>query len=135
MAISPQIARSSNNKGLTLVEVIVSVLLLAIVGAGTFAAFSIVQYTFGFRKHRIEAYSFAREALDRLRSNYKYTDSQMSALVADNPHLSAEIGFSVPAGSDMPSLNPVLTYDVEAVAGVPVADGFKKVTVKFQWDE
>ncbi len=111
-------------KGFTLVESIISVVLIAIIGIGMFSAFSAVQYMFDRTRHRAQAFNFAKEAYDRLRSNYAYTDSEMS----DTSHAEAEIGTII--RGEMLNLTSELTYDVSEISG-----GYKEVAVTVTWQE
>ena len=115
-----------NRKGLTFVEIIVSTLLIAIIAAGSFSAFVGTQQIFNYTRHRLQAFNFAKEAYDRLRSNYGYADSQMSA---GSGHLEPEIGTIV--RGEMTNLSTALTYDVTE----PESNGYKEVTVSVVWSE
>ena len=80
---------------------------------------------FNRARHRIQAYNFAREALERLRANYVYIDSQMSNGAA---HAEAEIGGVIKG--ELTNLGAVLTYDVTEQPG-----GYKEVTARVSWTE
>ncbi len=114
-----------DNKGLTIVEIIVAVLIVSIIGAGMFSAFVGAQYMFNRAKHRLEAFNFAREAQDKLRADYAYTSNPAMVVGVNKPEPS--IG-SILRG-EMATLSADLTYDVSE----PVANGYKKVTVKVSW--
>ena len=121
-----------DKKGFTITEVIVSALIIAVLAAGVFGAFSGAQYLLNRARHRIQAYNFAVEALDRLRSNYKYTDSQMTLTTAASDaddHLESEIG-AVLRG-EITNLGATLKYDVIDTGAA--ADGYKQVTIKVHW--
>lgn len=115
-----------NSKAFTFVELIISTLIISILAAGMFGAFVGAQYFFNQTRHRMQAFNFAREAMDRLRSNYEYGDDQMREGAG---HLENEIG-SIIKG-EMTNLNSELTYDVTE----PEADGYRAVTVRVSWDE
>ena len=115
-------------KGFTLVESIISVLLLAIIGIGVFSAFSAVQSMFYRTRSRVQAFNFAREAYDRLRSNYRYTDPLMEDNGPVSPHLESEIGTII--RGDMLNYTSSLIYYVSEVPG-----GYKEVTVSVRWWE
>ena len=118
-----------NKKGFTITEVIVSALIIGVLAAGVFSAFFGAQRLLNRARHKTQAYNFAVEALDRLRSDYKYSDSSM-ALAAD--HLEAEIG-TILRGGDFMSLSPTLKYDV--IDTGCVTNGYKQVIIKVHWDE
>ena len=115
-----------DRKGLTLTEVIVSALIITILAAGLFGAFSGTQHFLNRARHKAQAYSFAIEAMDKLRSNYQYSDSAMAVA---SGHLEAEIG-SILRG-ELSGLSPALTYNVTE----PAANGYKEVTVSVSWNE
>jgi len=125
-----------NKKGFTITEVIVSALIIAILSAGLFGAFFGAQRLLNRGRHRMQAYNFAVEALDRLRSNYKYTDSQMTltttASDADD-HLEPEIGTILRGDEFLRLINRSLKYDVIDTGFA--ADGYKQVIIKVHWDE
>jgi len=118
----------NNRKGLSLTEIIVSVLIITIIAAGVFGAFVGTEYIFNRARHRLQAFNFAREAQDRLRSNYGYADSQMNVATG---HLESEIGSIVRGEMADFTTGTALTYDVSE----PEADGYKKVEVKVSWTE
>lgn len=125
-----------NKKGFTITEVIVSALIIGILAIGVFSAFFGAQRLLNLGRHRMQAYNFAVEALDRLRSNYKYADSQMDlttiALDADD-HLEPEIGTILRGDEFFGLVNHTLKYDVIDTGAV--ADGYKQVIIKVHWDE
>ena len=113
---------------MSLTEIIVSVLIITIIAAGVFGAFVGTEYIFNRARHRLQAFNFAREAQDRLRSNYGYADSQMNVATG---HLESEIGSIVRGEMADFTTGTALTYDVSE----PEADGYKKVEVKVSWTE
>ncbi len=118
-----------DNKGFTLTEIMVSVVIIVIIAGGLFGAFMGAQQFLNRSKHRMQAYNFAMDAIDKLRSNYAYSSS--SAMNIGNGHLDIEID---PAGiiqGDMSGLGGTLNYDVTE----PQANGYKQVTIKVHWDE
>jgi prepilin-type N-terminal cleavage/methylation domain-containing protein len=117
-----------NKRGFTLTEIIISVLIISILGATMFSAFVGVQYFFNCTRHKIQAYNFAREAVGRLRSNYKYTDSPQMDIM--DGHLESEIGNII--RGEMVNLDTELTYDVTAG---PEAGSYKEVSVNVSWTE
>ena len=118
-----------NKKAFTLVEVVIAALIVALLAGGMFSAF-VGAYHFGnLTMHRLQAFNFAREALDKLRSNYQYTDSQMSVNLPSDRHQELEIG-SIVRG-EIAGLSSQLTYGVTE----PESNGYKKVTVYVDWTE
>ncbi len=116
-----------NKKGLTLVEILVSVLIIAIISAGVFSAFVGAQYIFNRTRHRAQAFNFAREALDRLRSStdYQYNSLNMQEGTYD------ETAIITDKETDMANLNPSLAYEVSGLD----SDPYKTVTVTVTWEE
>ena len=109
-----------NNKGLTLLEVLVSVLIISIIAAGVFSAFIGSKAIFNRARHRLQAFNFAREAMDKMRSNYKYIDIQEDM----------DIG-PIVRGEEMQGLDTVLIYNVSE----PEHGGYKIVDVTVRWNE
>ncbi len=118
-----------DKKGFTIIEVIVSSMIIALLAGSVFSAF-LGAYCFLSRaRHRVQAFNFAMEALDRLRSNYQYLDEEMSV---GSGYLASGIGCSI--AGEMAALAPLpadFTYDVTE----PQVNGYKQVTIKVQWDE
>ena len=113
-----------NKKGFTLIEVMVAAMIIVILAAGLFGAFMGAQHFLNRSRHRMQAYNFAVDALDKLRSNYQYSSSPTMDI--GNGHLDIEID---PAGiiqGDISGLGETLTYDVTE----PQANGYKQVTIK-----
>lgn len=115
-----------NKKGFTMTEVIIASLIIVVLAGGMFSSFWGAQHFLNRAKHRAQAFNFAMEALDRLRSNYKYSDSGMNVGAG---HLEAEIG-SILRG-ELSGLGATLTYDVTE----PQVNGYKQVTVTVNWNE
>ena len=132
-----------NKKGFTITEVIVSALIIGVLAVGVFSAFFGAQRLLNLGRHRMQAYNFAVEALDRLRSNYKYLDSpqmDLTTIASDaDDHLEAGIGAILRGGEFLSLINPItatppfLKYDVTDTGAV--ADGYKQVIIKVHWDE
>ena len=118
-----------NKKGFTITEVIVSALIIAVLSAGLFGAFSGAQRLLNLARHRMQAYNFSAEALDRLKSNYQYS-SNPSMNISDN-HDQSEIEASGILKGDIANLGGTLKYDVTE----PQVNGYKQVTIKVHWDE
>jgi len=119
-----------NKKGFTMNEVIIATLLIAILAAGAFSAFSGTERFINRARHRIQAFNFAMETLDRLKANNKYGGSAM-AIGANHPETDiVGIGNTIIQG-EISALNPALTYDITE----PQVNGYKEVTVKFHWNE
>jgi prepilin-type N-terminal cleavage/methylation domain-containing protein len=110
-------------KGMSLLEVVAATLVITILAAGMFGAYVGAQFIFNRARHRVQAFNFAREAQDKLRANYKYTDSQMNNA---SGHLETEIGAIVQG--ELQSLGATLTYDVSEQA-----NGYKEVVVRVSW--
>lgn len=111
-------------KGFSLVELIVSTLIISILAAGVFGAFIGAKYVLNRARHRIQAFNFAKEVQDKLRSNYKYEDTAMDL----ETHQALDIGVATPG--EMDPLVTSFTYDVSETPSA-----YKQVTVTFTWDE
>lgn len=116
-------------KGFTLTEVIVAALIVAILAAGVASAFWGTKYFLNSARHRMQAYNFAVEALDRLRSNYQYSSSPAMDIGID--HAQTEIEATGILKGEFASFSGALTYDITE----PQVDGYKQVTIKVHWDE
>jgi prepilin-type N-terminal cleavage/methylation domain-containing protein len=116
------------NDGFTITEVIVSALIIAILAAGISGALSGAQYMLNRVRHKMQAYNYATEALDRLRSNYKYEDAAMS--VTPPIHTDADIGGGIIQG-EMAGLSTTVSYDVTESQ----PNGYKEVTIRVHWTE
>lgn len=116
-----------NKKGLTMIEIITASLVIVALSGGLFGAFIGAQRFLNHARHRIHAYNLAVEAIDRLRSNYQYSDSVMAAGAG---YHASDIGCAVSGemASLMPSLDTDFTYAVED-------NGYKQVTVTVHWNE
>ncbi|MDP2980739.1 MAG: prepilin-type N-terminal cleavage/methylation domain-containing protein [Candidatus Omnitrophota bacterium] len=124
--ILPNAVKTFNKKGFTLIEVVVATLILAVLAAGVAGAFWSAQHFLSRARHRVQAFNFAMEALDRLRSNYNYLDEEMSV---GSGYLASGIGCSI--AGEMAALAPGFTYDVTE----PQVSGYKQVTIKVDWNE
>lgn len=125
-----EVTKKKNNRAFTLLEVVVSTVIITVLAAGMFGAFVGAQYIFNRARHRMQAFNFAREAQDKMRSNYGYTDSQLETKKKkEKSHTESEIGTII--RGEMANLNTVLTYAVSE----PETDGYKAVTVTVTWDE
>ena len=118
------------SSGFTLIEVMVAAMIIVILAAGLFGAFMGAQHFLNRSRHRMQAYNFAVDALDKLRSNYQYSSSPTMDI--GNGHLDTEIDALGIIKGDMAGLGGALTYDITEQ---PQADGYKQVTVKVHWDE
>ena len=117
-----------NKNGFTITEVIISALLIAILTAGLFGAFIGTKQLINRARHKMQAYNFAVEALDKLRSNYKYNDTAMD--VTPPIHTDTDIGGGILQG-ELASLSATLTYDVTE----PQVNGYKEVIIHVHWNE
>lgn len=118
-----------NTKGFSLIEIVVATLIIVALAGGLFCAFWGAQRFLNRARHKVQAYNCAIEVLDRLRSNYGYSDTKMSVA---NGYLASDIGCVI--SGEMAPLMPLgtdLTYDVTE----PQANGYKQVTVRAHWNE
>ncbi len=112
-----------NNKGLTLSEILISILIISIIAAGVFSTFVGSKIFFIRARHRLQAFNFAREFQDRLRSNYTYMDREMGAFAERR-------AFLIDRG-ELADLDGVITYSVSNSED----GGYKIVNVIVNWDE
>jgi prepilin-type N-terminal cleavage/methylation domain-containing protein len=129
MDLFPRSISDKHKKGFTITEVIVSALIIVVLSTGLFSAFWGTQHLLNRARHKAQAYNFAVEALDRLRSNYKYSDAGMNVA---NGYLASGIGGVITG--EMAPLSPLptdFTYDVTE----PQVNGYKQVTIKVHWNE
>jgi prepilin-type N-terminal cleavage/methylation domain len=128
-----------NKKGFTMIEVIVSSMIIALLAAGVFGAFLGAKSFLNHARYRVQAFNFAMEALDRLRSNYSYKSSPQLDIDPADTWKSESNGLkdmdmlNATLTADM-GVNTTLTYRVDDAAGA-AADGYKDVTIKVIWDE
>jgi len=124
-------SRISNEKGFTLAEVVVATLILAVLTAGVAGSFWSAQHFLNRARHRIQAYNFAIEALDKLRSNYLYSSDPAMVIAAN--HDETEIDSGKILKGEIAGFGGYLKFDV-ADTGY-AADGYKQVIVKVHWNE
>jgi len=127
---------NQGKKGFTLIEVIVAALIVAILAAGVASAFWGAEHFLSRARHRMQAYNFAVEALDILKSNCQYTYSQMALTTAASDaddHLESEIGTILRGDEFLSLINHTLKYDVIDTGAA--VDGYKQVIIKVHWDE
>ncbi len=112
-----------------MIEVVIAALLVAILAAGTASAFWGAQYFLNRARHRVEAYNFAVESLDRLKSNYQYSSDPAMAVGVD--HAQTEIDAGGILKGEITNFGGTLKYDVTE----PQTNGYKQVTIKVHWVE
>lgn len=121
------------NRGMTLLEVLVSMVILGLVTLGMFATFSLVGKGPGkLGTLELQAMNYARETLEILKNSVSVNPVHSGLLNAgshnDNGTLSASF-------KNAP-LNGARTYDVEDIDinGDTITD-YKRVTVTVTWDD
>jgi prepilin-type N-terminal cleavage/methylation domain-containing protein len=122
-------SNTANKKGFTLIEIVVSALIIVALAGGLLGAFWGSQRFLNRARHRIQAYNLAVEALDRLKSNYQYSDPKINVA---NGYLCSDIGCVI--SGEMTACMPLgtdFTYNVEE----PQVNGYKQITVKAHWNE
>ena len=122
-------SNSANKKGFTLIEIIVATLIIAALAGGLFGAFWGSQYLLNRTRHRVQAFNFAMESMDKLRSNYTYSSSP--AMSIGYNHSETEISAGGIIKGELVNLSGALTYDVTE----PQVNGYKEVTIKVHWNE
>ncbi|MFH1853990.1 MAG: type II secretion system protein [Candidatus Omnitrophota bacterium] len=124
----PKISNGMSKRAFTLIEIVISTLIVAILAAGMFSAFVATQYIFNRERHRLQAFNFAREVLDKLRSNTNY---QYASLNMQEGTVYDETGIITSKAVDMANLTPSLTYEISGLD----TDPYKTVTVTVTWQE
>lgn len=119
------------HKGFTLVEIVIATLIIVILAASVFGAFLTGRYIINLSRHRYQAVQFAKEAVDRLRSGYNYTDSAMNSTMNGTYTLHNSTGIGLTVTGDMNGLVNNFTYNVTE----PVPDGYKRISVYVNWTE
>lgn len=116
------------NKGFSILEVLVAMILLSIVVSGMFATFSIVGKGPGkLDLPELQGLIFARDTLERLKNNVSEDPARGAALVDSDPDPAKGTTYSDPTGN----ASFTRTYTV-----YDVNDGttqYKKVTVTVKW--
>ena len=127
------------NKGVALVEIVVSMLILAVSALAVTATVSMVNNT---RMHRsaggssldLQALSYARETLDVLKNAVSTNGTRFAAFSTGSHNSTTDPTLlSLPVGSDLlkSGRNGKRTYAVSNVNGTDL----KKVTVSVTWDD
>ncbi|MFA5388244.1 MAG: type II secretion system protein [Candidatus Omnitrophota bacterium] len=118
-----------NKKGFTLIEIIVATLVIVALAGGLFSTFWGSQYFLNRARHRIQAYNFAVEALDKLRGSHVYYSSP--AMDIGSNHAEDEIETGGMIKGELDNAGGELTYDIAE----PQANGYKEVSVRVRWNE
>ncbi|MEK6733397.1 MAG: type II secretion system protein [Candidatus Omnitrophota bacterium] len=129
MDLFPLSISDKHKKGFTITEVIVSALIIVVLSTGLFSAFWGTQHLLNRARHKAQAYNFAVEALDRLRSNFQYSSSPVMDVGAG--HAQTQIDAAGILKGEIAGLGGTLTYDVTE----PQVNGYKQVTVNVHWNE
>lgn len=125
-----------NRKGLTLIEIMISVLIILIAAAGILGAFVGGHQMMNYSRHKLQAMNFARETLDELRSNYEYDSSAMVAGNHDDASDPAICASGNIIRGEMQGLDDVaLTYSVLQPTDAGVPRDYKEVTVIVEWED
>ena len=109
----PKLFKLKNNKGFTLVEAVVSILILGIALGVLLASFMMGRMSVVVAKHRIEAMNHARAAMEQ------YINKQTTYILPDGDIKS--LGGSCPA--------PNVTLDYSGYSGL------SKIVVTISWNE
>jgi type II secretory pathway pseudopilin PulG len=126
-----QVLMPNNSSGFTIVEIIVSALMLAIVVAGVFAAFVSATKLAGFFRHDVQAVINGGAYLDSTRAQQDHYNNTPIAIDVTNWPLNTEV-------DDLASnTTPTITY--EDLGSSNVAAGynydFKKTEAIIKWYE
>lgn len=122
------------NKGFTLIEIVVSMLILSLVVAGSFSLYVTANGQVNNAKHRLQAVNQAMGVLERLRyyvsvdsNNPENSDQALSVNTGISPEL-----IGLPAEPDISDVSlPRWYYDVKTVSG----SNCKEVSVSVKWEE
>ena len=118
--------------GFTLVEIMVSVVIIVIIAGGLFGAFVGAQRFLIKARYRLQAYISEKEVLDKLRSDSQWADNNMSEGLS--PHKASDIGVNVSGELSrlLLNVNPDtdFTYNVQGNE----TDPYKTVTVTLKLD-
>ena len=117
-----------NKTGFSLVEIIISVLIITIMSAGMLGAFVGGQQLINRSSHRLQAMNFAREAYDRLRANHYY-DADPEMTIGGGKTPVGDLGTIL--RGDMTAFSTALTYDVSSSD----QSAYKEVIVHVTWTE
>ena len=117
-----------NKTGFSLVEIIISVLIITIMSAGMLGAFVGGQQLINRSSHRLQAMNFAREAYDRLRANHYY-DADPEMTIGNGKTPAGDLGTILRGG--MTAFSTALTYDVSSSD----QSAYKEVIVHVTWTE
>jgi len=117
-----------NKTGFSLVEIIISVLIITIMSAGMLGAFVGGQQLINRSSHRLQAMNFAREAYDRLRANHYY-DADPEMTIGGGKTPAGDLGAILKGG--MTAFSTALTYDVSSSD----QSAYKEVIVHVTWTE
>ena len=127
------IASINGKRGFTLVEIVVSMLLLSIVLAGMLVVFVVGRRSVGKAGHKVQAISFAQETIEGLKGKvggYLWSPADHDLDEGVDRSTAALSG-------DLANLGGVRTYTVENIPAGS-ADGleyYKRVTVTVRWTE
>jgi prepilin-type N-terminal cleavage/methylation domain-containing protein len=123
----------SRNRGLTLVEVIISALILAIVAGGMLHIFSIGKGMISVTGRRVQATDFASQTLEELKNEVNAED-----WANDTGRLGSGIDIPDPLGSgELASFGGDRNYTVQNIDadGAGESVDYKSVTVTVDWTE
>jgi prepilin-type N-terminal cleavage/methylation domain-containing protein len=124
-----------NKRGMTLIEVVVSSVILSITVAGVLLMFSTEKASTEHTGRKTQAVDFARQKLGELKNEVRATWGGATEPLRiqdwtdfDDDQLPGEFG-------DPDTFNGRRQYNVEQVVGVDPDTGYKRVTVRVDWNE
>ena len=134
------IASINGRRGFTLVEIIVSMLLLSTVAAGMLVVFVVGKRSVSLVGHKVQAISFAQETIDELRGRvggYLWATPDTTLDVGDHDSDSDPDICALPAGDFLDTFNGARIYTVvnEPTGSADGEENYKKVTVTVNWNE
>lgn len=127
-----------NKHGLTLIEVIIAALVLAIAVGGVLYIFSTEKGTIAWTGRRVQAMDFGRQTLERLK-NEVGADTWTTTAFVDGTYTDQDLDAASEFKTKFPwggnPANTMREYTISTVPGIPPANGYKQVSVTIRWEE
>jgi Tfp pilus assembly protein PilV len=119
--------------GMTLIEVVVSSMLLMIVVGGAMAGLLQARYLGRAASHRVHALQMCRSTLEALRSSYGYADA---ALITGITHtnMPSDVPYIISVGGKILNVDYASSYTVTET-GLGFGAKYKTVVYTVTWDE
>jgi len=132
--------RSDNRKGLTLVEILVAMVIMAVVVSSAYVAFLSIAKLTEYSRSELEAYMNASAWIERLKAEIYYEALYGPAntwvdLYHDNSSVQDEYSANWPMAENPNITDLEASYKVEEDVTLGSGQTYKRVTVKVQWKE